>query len=164
MRKAWIVFVFFLFLICPPQSSAKSDTGSSSKLDSLAQGFSGEEKNLRETRTEMWQLYQALRDNYLALVVYKLEVTEVLCGHQAQLISFYGDTKDSAKKDYAAKVISASELAKKRMQQSLKTLEEMRSYIPYPPVLPLMDKAKTSIESAIGLLDDTNGAFRSLAK
>ena len=130
----------------------------------MAQGFSEEEKNLRETRGQLWQLFKALGDNYIALVLYKLEAVEVLCDYEAHLVSSYEDTKDSAKQDYSKKAVVALELAKKRMNQALKGIQELRTYIPYPPALQQMDKAKASLETSIGLTGDAIGTFQSLIK
>ena len=164
MKKAWILFVLLSVVAVAAQASASSNTVPSDKFDSLAQGFSEEEKNLRETRGELWQLFKALGDNYIALVLYKLEAVEVVCGYEAHLVSSYTDVKDSAKQDYSKKAVAELEMAKKRMNQTLKGIEELRTYIPYPPALQQMDKAKGSVEASIGLTDEAIGTFQSLTK
>jgi len=164
MRSAWILPALWLVAIFPQGSSAQSGTGAAAQLESLVQRFSDHEKDLRSTRTELWELGKALGDNYIPIVVYKLEVSEVICHCEAQLISFYADIKDSAKPDYVKKTVGALEAAKKRMAYSLKGIEESRALIPYPPALQLIDRAKASLESSLILMDDAVGALHSASR
>ena len=164
MRKGWVVAAFLFVVAFPLFLCVQEGTAAPSQLELLAQRFSDTEKDLRETRVELWELGKALGDNNISLVVYKLEVAEVICHFEGHLISLYPDTKDSARQDYVNKTVAELSAAKKKMGETLKGIQEIRTYIPYPPALQMMDKAKASIESSVGFMDDAIAAFHALTK
>lgn len=165
MRKVWVSTVLLVVMVFFQQAAVQCKREPMvNKLESLSHRFSEQEKGLRETRVALWQLFKAFGDNYIAVVVYKLEAAEVLCNYEAHLVSSYAGTTDSAGKDYVTRALAELNMAKKRLDQGLEAIQEMRSYIPYPPVLEQMDKANTAMQSSMALTDEAIAVFRSLAE
>jgi hypothetical protein len=164
MRKTGAVSALLLIMVFVQLSSAKSDTGTVSQLESVAQGLSEKGKSLGETGGNAHELGKALGDIYVAVLVDKIEKAELICHYSARLLSFYVGTKDGAKKDYVADMLSTLEMSKPRMEGLLSQITALQKYIPYPPALELIKKAKTSIESSIPLMDKAIEALKSEAK
>ncbi|MBW1897286.1 MAG: hypothetical protein JRI47_09535 [Deltaproteobacteria bacterium] len=164
MRKTGVVLALLLVMVFMQLSSAKRATGSISQLESLAQGLSENGKSLRETGGKTHELGKAIGDIYIAVLVDKIEKAELICHYSARLISFYVGTKDGAKKVYVADILSTLEMSKPRMEGLLKEITALQKYVPYPPALESINKAKASIESSIPLIDQAIEAFKSEAK
>lgn len=164
MRQARVLVAFLSVVVFPLFFCAPGSTAAPNQLEVLAQRFSGMEKDLRQTRAELWELGKALGDNNIALVVYKLEVAEIVCHLEGHLISFYPSAKDSARQDYVAKTVAELTAAKNKLSETLKAIQEMRKSIPYPPALQMIEKAVASIESSMALTDDAMGTFQSLSE
>jgi hypothetical protein len=164
MRKTWLVSALLLVMVFMQLPSAKSVTGAASQLESVVQGLSENGKSLRETGRNGHELSKALGDIYIAVLVDKIEKAELICHYSARLISFYAGTKDGLKKDYVADTLSTLEMSKPRLEALLKQITALQKYIPYPPALELINKAKASIESSIPLIDQAIEVFKSEAK
>lgn len=164
MRKTWVVSALLLVMVFVQLCSADCATGAAGELESVAQGLSEDGKSLRETGGNAHELAKALGDIYVAVLVDKIEKAELICHYSARLVSLYVGTKDGAKKDYVADILSTLEMSKPRMEGLLRQITALEKYIPYPPALELINKAKTSIESSIPLIDKAIEAFKSEAK
>jgi hypothetical protein len=164
MKKASVAVVLLWVMAFPQLCLAESAKGTGDQMAALAQGFSENHKSLKETRVQMFELGKALGDIYIAMLVDKTEKAELITHYGASLISFCAATQDAAKKDCAVKTVSLMEESKKRMNGILKELLATQKYVPYPPALELIGRAKAGMESSLGLMDKAIAAFQACAK
>jgi hypothetical protein len=163
MKKAYSVSAFLFVMVFSQVSFAGDSKETSGQLESLAQRFSENDKNLGEIAGNMFDLGKALGDIYLAVLFDKIEKAELITHFSGRLVSFYADTKDAAKKSHGADTISTLEKSGKRMQGTLKEVLATQKFVPYPPVVELVDKAKAAMELSIQLIDEAVGVLKAQA-